>query len=249
MSKRAPVVQDFDVRRINNPDGHWMNRYWDQLVRGMCWLLRHCSVVRYFVRAAPEARALLEQGTPVVFVCTHQDMPDSFNGLARVLPERRFVAMTSTSRDGGIAGMLANAIGYEIVRGSSARRGAAALLKMRTRMRDGASVLLAVDGPKAPLGDVKAGVVVLARGVKAPIIPIRTWGAERFCADRSWMKMCVTVPAFPAAVFMGPPIDPNEYDDVRDCQLAISRALADLALKASVWAGGPPVAPFAVAEK
>ncbi len=248
MSKRAPVVQDYEVRRINNPDGHWMNRHWDRIVRGMCWVFQRWPLARYFVRAAPEARALLKQGTPVVFACTHQDMADSYNGLARSIPERRFVAMTSTSRDGGIAAMLAESAGYEVVRGSSARRGAAALLKMRSRMRSGASALLVVDGPKAPLGDVKAGVVVLARGVKAQIIPIRTWGAERFCADRTWMKLCFTVPAFPAAIFMGPPIDPNEYDDLRDCQIAISRALADLACKASVWAGGPPVAPFAVVE-
>ncbi len=249
MRRRAPVVRDFEIRPVTFPDGHWMNSYWGYLVKTLCWCLRHCAFIRYFVRAAPETRALLKAGTPVVFACTHQDLPDTFNGLSRVIKGRHMVAMTSTSRDGGIAASVAQALGFEVVRGSTARRGAEALVQMRNRVRAGASAVFAVDGPKPPLGDVKPGIVILARGAKVPIVPVRTWGAERLCAERSWMKMCLTVPAFPAAIFMGPPIYPYDFDNVRDCQIAISAAIADLARKASVWAGGPPVAPFKVAEK
>ena len=249
MSKRKSIVTDYEVRAINNPDGHWMNPVWEWIIRGVCWVMRRVPLARYFVRAAPEAQAVLDSGVPIVFAFTHQDLPDSVNGLVRVLRDRRLVVMTSTSRDGGIAAKLAEAVGYEVVRGSTARGGAKALLEMRNRMREGASALFAVDGPKAPLGDVKPGIVVLARGVNAPIIPIRAWGAERYRADGTWMKMTVTIPGFPAALFMGPPIDANAFEDYRACQIAISRALADLAQKASVWSGDPPVVPFKVAEE
>ena len=67
--------------------------------------------------------------------------------------------MVSYSRDGGLAATGLQTLGYEVVRGSSSRGGGEGLLMLRGHLASGSSVVMAVDGPQAPLGDVKAGGV------------------------------------------------------------------------------------------
>lgn len=246
--RHDPVVTDFEVRPATYPEGHWLNRYWLVGARVMARFIQSVPFYRFVLRAAPEAQALLAKGRPAVFACTHQDVLDCFNGLPRLVRDRNLVAMTSPSRDGGLAAIVLRALGYEVVRGSSACRGGEALIQMRNRVRGGASAVFACDGPKAPLGDVKPGVVYLARGARVPVVPMRAWGMERLRFHRSWTKLSMSVPLFPVGFFLGAPIDVGlESESVRPCQIEIARSLADLARKASVWCEEPPIAPFSVA--
>jgi len=139
-------------------------------------------------------------------------------------------------------------LGYEIVRGSSSRGGGEGLVLLRAAVKSGTSVLMACDGPKAPLGDVKPGVVRLAATSGAPIVPIRAWGTNRLTFGRSWTKAVVTVPFHPVAVCLGEPIEiPEDRIDTRPYQLEVARGIADLASWASLWANGAGTPPFTVA--
>jgi len=243
--KHRPIVTRFRTRPIRNPDGHWMNRLWWPLASGLMGVVGRVPVYRYILRSHRDAEGVLDSDEPVIFACCHQDIFDSFNGLPRVLQDRRFSAITSYSRDGSLAALGLRMLHYEVARGSSSRGGVEGLLMLRSSLRSGRSVVFACDGPKAPLGDVKPGVVRLAASSGAPILPVRSWGLAQIRFHRSWPKVAVTIPFLPVVICVGSPVRvPRAAGDPRPHQIAISRSIADLAKWASAWAHGPPTAPY-----
>jgi len=246
--KHQPVVTGFNVRPITYPDGHWMNRFWGPLVSGVLNVAGRFPTYRYILRAHPVAQEMLDTGAPVIFGCVHQDAFDCFNGLPRVLKGRRLAAIVSYSRDGGLASRGLDMLGYEVVRGSSSRGGGEALLMLKAGLASNRSVVMACDGPKAPLGDVKPGIVQLAAKSGAPILPVRAWGLNRLTLRRSWTKAALTIPFLPVVVCVGAPIRvPPKPSDTRPYQIRIASTIADLACWASAWAGGAARPPFEVA--
>lgn len=248
--KQQPVVTNFRIRPITYPDGHWMNRFWRPLAAGLMSVVGRFPVYRYILRATPQAAALLDTGAPAIFACTHQDVFDTFNGLPRLLQGRPLAAMVSYSRDGGLAALGLQMLGYEVVRGSSSRGGGEGLMLLRANLASGTSVVMVCDGPKAPLGDVKAGVVRLAGSAGVPIIPVRAWGMNQLRFHHSWTKAAVSLPGCTVAVCLGDPIAvEQEVRETRRLQIAVARSIVDLARFASQWAGGAPVPPFDVAAR
>ncbi len=247
---RQPVVTNFRIRPITYPDGHWMNRFWRPLTSALMSVVGRFPIYRYVLRAHPEAAALLASGRPAIFACTHQDVFDTFNGLPRLLQGRPLAAMVSYSRDGGLAALGLSMLGYEVVRGSSSRGGGEGLLLLRANLMSGTSVVMVCDGPKAPLGDVKAGVVRLAGSADVPIIPVRAWGKNQMRFRRSWSRAAVTIPGCTVAVCLGAPISvAPEIRETRPVQIAIARSIVELACWASRWADSAPLPPFEVAER
>jgi lysophospholipid acyltransferase (LPLAT)-like uncharacterized protein len=82
--------------------------------------------------------------------------------------DRGYVAMVSASRDGERLVAVLARLGFHTVRGSSSRGGVRALLGARRALAEGRCVIVAVDGPRGPVGSVAAGVGALAR--TAPVI-------------------------------------------------------------------------------
>jgi lysophospholipid acyltransferase (LPLAT)-like uncharacterized protein len=117
--------------------------------------------------------------------------------------------MVSESKDGEIAAGILRHFGYEVVRGSSKRRGSRALRDLCDGMRAGKSVAITVDGPRGPRHEAKEGAVFLAGKLQAPIIPVAT-GAKRFWTlERSWDKLVLPVPFTEGVVLYGQPIMVN----------------------------------------
>ncbi len=250
MKKSKPVVTDYRIRPPTFPHGHWMNPFWMPIVKGLRAVVSNVPFYRHVLRAGRPTRRLLKRREPVIFTCVHQDIFDTFMGLPRILSDRRLAIMTSYSRDGSLSAYFLSALGYDIVRGSSSRGGGEALIMLRSCLLSDTSVVMACDGPRAPLGDVKAGVVRLAASSGAPILPVRSWGLVRYRLRRPWTKTAVTLPGSTVAVCIGDAIRvPADVEDTRPYQLHLARALAGLAAWASVWAGGPARSPFNVAEK
>ena len=250
MSRHQPVVTRVRIRPITYPDGHWMNRFWGPIVQAVLAVGARFPFYRHVLRAHPEARPLLDGEEPLLFACTHQDVFDCFNGLPRLLQGRPLAAMVSYSRDGGLAAMGLQMLGYEVVRGSSSRGGGEGLLMLRSSLTSGTSVVMVADGPKAPLGDVKPGVVRLASSAGVPIVPIRAWGLNQLRLWHSWTKAAITLPFLPIVVCFGAPIRvPPDVKETRPYQLEVAASIAGLAAEASVWANGPRRAPFTVAVR
>ena len=98
------------------------------------------------------------------------------------------VIPASESRDGEIQARILKSFGFDVVRGSSKRKGDRALLGLVDALRKGKSLALAVDGPRGPIYEAKQGVTYLAGKLNKPIVPVMT-GAKRFwLLEKTWDK-------------------------------------------------------------
>lgn len=79
-------------------------------------------------------------------------------------------ALISTSKDGGWLVAFFRLLGLKAVRGSSSKRGAAALMTLTRVVRAGEHAGVTPDGPKGPARVCKPGVVALAKLTGRPII-------------------------------------------------------------------------------
>jgi len=88
--------------------------------------------------------------------------------------------MISKSADGEVIANVASRTGWDPVRGSSSREGRAALQAMIEKLKAKGLAGHIVDGPRGPAGIVKPGVIRLAHGAGAVIVPFYIE------ADKAW---------------------------------------------------------------
>ena len=103
---------------------------------------------------------------PAILACWHAEQL----GLLGTHLGRGFQVMVSLSRDGELLAGALPVLGLGAVRGSSSRGGREALEACAARLTEGRSVALAVDGPRGPQHEPKAGAAVLAARVGRPIL-------------------------------------------------------------------------------
>jgi len=143
-------------------------------------------------RVGGEGRGPLEERLaqgPVVVAFLHGELLP-LAALHRGLP---LVALVSLSRDGDFAAEIAEALGFELARGSSSR-GAVAVLRQASRVvAGGRSPAFAVDGPRGPAGVPQGGAIASARQAEVPVVwaRARVRGALRL---RSWDAFCIPLP-------------------------------------------------------
>lgn len=106
---------------------------------------------------------------------------------------RPVTALISTSKDGAWLVAFFRLMGITAVRGSSSRRGAAALITLTRSMRAGNHAGITPDGPKGPALEFKSGAVSLARFTRTPfvILGIRYHSCWRM---RSWDRFALPMP-------------------------------------------------------
>lgn len=106
---------------------------------------------------------------------------------------RRVSALISTSKDGAWLVAFFRLMGITAVRGSSNRRGAAALIALTRAMRAGHHAGITPDGPKGPALVFKPGAIALSRltGRAFLLLGIRYASCFRF---GSWDRFAMPLP-------------------------------------------------------
>src|SRR5512139_931592 len=112
--------------------------------------------VQHVNREVPDR--LAAEGRNVIYAFWH----DSMFLLPYTHRNSGVVVMVSESRDGDIAAGTLRHFGFEVVRGSSKRKGNRALIALINSLRRGRSVAIAVDGPRGPRHEAKEGAVFAA---------------------------------------------------------------------------------------
>ena len=113
--------------------------------------------------------------------------------------------MVSASRDGEYIARLAERFGHRPVRGSSNRRGVAALREIIELTRQGRNAGIVADGSQGPARKAQAGCILMAAKSGKPIIPM-VWAASRFIAFHSWDRTVVPLPFATIAIHHGEPL-------------------------------------------
>jgi lysophospholipid acyltransferase (LPLAT)-like uncharacterized protein len=171
------------------------------LGRGLVRALAASLRFREFPSPGLEARWHAKQ--PVIYTVWH--------GRILLLPYlygRRFRihALTSRSRDGEILSRFVQGFGVHVVRGSSSRGGARALLALARAVREeGSDVLIVPDGPRGPRHVAQSGAAMLAKVTGVPMVPM-AFAATPCTVVRSWDAFVVPHPFARAVVLFGEPI-------------------------------------------
>jgi lysophospholipid acyltransferase (LPLAT)-like uncharacterized protein len=114
------------------------------------------------------------------------------------------VGLISEHRDGEYLARVGQAIGYEIVRGSSTRGGLQALRQLVRKLRAGKSLAITPDGPQGPREKLKPGALQAARITGASVIPIMA-GTRRAWWIEGWDSFMVPKPFARIRVEIGEP--------------------------------------------
>jgi lysophospholipid acyltransferase (LPLAT)-like uncharacterized protein len=110
---------------------------------------------------------------PVIILIWHNRilaMPALFS---RYYPKRKgLLVLTSASRDGAYLSEFVRWFGMGAVRGSSSRRGAAALLDLVRSLENGFDLCITPDGPRGPRYSLGPGAVLLSQKCQVPLMPL-----------------------------------------------------------------------------
>lgn len=119
------------------------------------------------------------------------------------------VVPASESRDGEIQAGILRRFGYDVVRGSSKRKGERALLGMVGGLRSGKCVALAVDGPRGPIYEVKQGITYLAGKLDKRIVPVIMSAERHWLLEKIWDKYMLPKPFSRCVIMYGEPLRVN----------------------------------------
>lgn len=121
--------------------------------------------------------------------------------LRRFFPNRRGAALISASRDGDLLADAIKRFDFDVVRGSSSRLGASAILQLTDVLASGRDVVITPDGPRGPAYELGPGIIFLAQKSGAPVVPVnmeysscwrlKSW--DRFILPRPFSKVCVII--------------------------------------------------------
>ncbi len=112
----------------------------------------------------------------------------------------------SESRDGEIQARILKRFGFEVVRGSSKRKGDRALLGLVDGLRKGRNIAVAVDGPRGPACEVKPGVMYLSGKLGKPIVPVASSARRYWVMAKVWDKLLLPRPFTTGVIIYGNPI-------------------------------------------
>jgi lysophospholipid acyltransferase (LPLAT)-like uncharacterized protein len=121
--------------------------------------------------------------------------------LRRFFPQRSGAALISASRDGDLLADAIRRFGYDVVRGSSSRMGASAILQLTQLLASGHDVVITPDGPRGPAYELGPGIIFLAQKSGTQVLPMnleyshcwRVGSWDRFIVPRAFSKVRVLI--------------------------------------------------------
>jgi lysophospholipid acyltransferase (LPLAT)-like uncharacterized protein len=134
---------------------------------------------------------------------------------------RRISIMISEHRDGELIARVAQSLGYRVVRGSTTRGAARALLGATRDIEAGFDMAITPDGPRGPAHSVAPGAAVIANRSGASLLPVAAH-ASRAWRLRSWDAFMIPKPFARVVVAYAPPLPPRE-EAARDAAADESR--------------------------
>jgi hypothetical protein len=132
--------------------------------------------------------------------------------LRKFFPERRGAALISASRDGALLADLVERFGYDTVRGSSSRQGAAAVRQLAEILDSGRDVVITPDGPRGPAYEMGPGIVLLAQKTGVAVVPVNMEYSSCWRV-KSWDRFILPKPFARVRVILGEPHHVAQTED------------------------------------
>ena len=116
------------------------------------------------------------------------------------------VVLSSASKDGAAIEAAVGLYGVGAVRGSSSRRGAAALIALKKAAKGGKDLIITPDGPRGPRYSMQPGVIKLGQTTGLPIIPI-TLLVDECWRLKTWDRFIIPKPFSRMKLIFGEPVE------------------------------------------
>jgi lysophospholipid acyltransferase (LPLAT)-like uncharacterized protein len=159
------------------------------------WMIRILGrTLRFRREGEPALLETLKSGGPVIVFGWHEFLLMGCCDLAHYGP----TIMISQSRDGDRVTRIAESVGWRVVRGSSSRGGAGALLQVVRVLEAGGFACHLVDGPRGPRHEVKPGLLMMAQRSGATLFPA-VYAARWSWRPHSWDRQLIPLPFTRAA--------------------------------------------------
>ncbi|HEY4308623.1 MAG TPA: lysophospholipid acyltransferase family protein [Pirellulales bacterium] len=145
--------------------------------------------------------------------------------------------LLSQHNDADVLSHVAHHLGFEFVRGSSRRGGAAALRELLAKSEK-MHLTITPDGPRGPRRRLAQGPVYLASKLGIPVVPMG-FGYDRPWRFRSWDRFAIPRPFSRARAVVSPMmnIPPDlDRDGIEHYRREVERMLNRLTLEAEAWA-------------
>lgn len=113
--------------------------------------------------------------------------------------------LVSTHQDGEYISRVIHGLGFQTSRGSSTRRGSAAVRDLIAVAASGTDVAITPDGPRGPRERCQPGAVYLAKKLGLPVIPVGL--CVRPCRRlRTWDRFMIPLPFARGIEVFGEPV-------------------------------------------
>ena len=169
-------------------------------------------------------------GRPVVLALWHGEM------LPLLYRHRNqgIAVIVSEHGDGEIIARILGRFGFRLIRGSSSRGAARALIAAERELRAGNVVGITPDGPRGPRHSVAPGALLAAHRAGAAIVPL-TAHAQSFWQLGSWDGFLIPKPFTTVTVAYGDPIRVEAPTSREAAEMTdhLAAALADAAKRAA----------------
>ncbi|MBI4667239.1 MAG: lysophospholipid acyltransferase family protein [Nitrospinae bacterium] len=185
----------------------------------LIWLIS--VTLRLFVEGGERESALLGQGKNYSLVFWHGRLfylPYYYRKTAG-----RFRILASPSVDGEIIARTLKLFGFGVVRGSSFKGAAKALLALARSASDGYCPVLIADGSRGPIYNLQPGALLISKLSGAPALPV-TVSFSSYWTLPTWDKLMIPKPFSKVVVIYGTPVTLS-----RDCgEDALEKARLDM---------------------
>lgn len=134
--------------------------------------------------------------TPLMLCLWHNRLLGGTLGQYRARPRNAvpLKVLTSASKDGGWLSAIAERFRMGAVRGSSSRRGAAALLELTRTLAQGSDIAITPDGPRGPNYSIAPGVLYLAQRTGVGLVPFEIQISSRWHIGKKWDALWIPKP-------------------------------------------------------
>lgn len=160
---------------------------------------------------------------PVVLTLWHNRIIFTASFVRKSLLQRMSV-LISNSRDGEYVSTFIKFFGLNVVRGSSSKGGAQALIELNREIKNGHTVILTLDGPRGPRYTVHPGAIAIAQTQAVPILPISV-NAKSYWQAKSWDGTQIPKPFTKVVFKVGKPLPIPADMDMEDAENLVKDAM------------------------
>lgn len=161
-----------------------------------------------------ELERLTAEGRPFIACFWH----GNYIALFPLLEGRGAIAFVSDSPRGDVISIICEGIGFSLVR-LHAHGGETSIELMKRSLADGASAVIAVDGPVGPRHEVKEGAIRLASELGHAIIPVSAAARRVLELKLRWDHLVIPLPFTRIDLVAGPALRVPELHSEEEVHL------------------------------